>query len=467
VPAGSPITAPVGIGGALLVFVLGIIAAGFANFAWLMSNGATTGNAPQASQGLPPLAGPLVVGSTLWGLAAVFCLFWFRDRRGPLAARSFMVVYLLSGLAVPLLPQAAAAGTRVFPLMWVASAAIYNAVWQTYFSRSGRVRATYQAGLPRRPVVALGQLAALAAGIAAAGVVAARVGDLARLWNLEASSAQVRLDGDTEQPPGRNELAETADRLRDRLDARGLNAGQVRVPDTSSAPIEVVYLHPRGSDGPPPAWVLRRGVLEFVEVLEGPFATEVEAERARRAHPDARVLRSKASTDHIYLCRREALLDNVSVRSARLDRDSVGAPAVSAELTAGGGIAMRKFAAAAGRRLAIVLDDVVLSAPVIRGELGQQVQIAPLTPAEASELKAVLTSGLPLPRSLRVVEVQPLRSSVPWLARRSILLAASTLPAAILLTLAVVGFLWLGARERRGLPDAAAMGRDSSGKGPL
>lgn len=458
-PGGSLGAARVGVGGALLVFILGIVAAGLANVSWMEGASATVVDGARGAHRLHPLVAPVILLSTLWGYAAVFCLFWFRDRRGPWAARSFMVVYLLSGLAVLLLAAAKQDGARRDPLIWIASAALYNAVWQPYFSRSRRVRATYHAGLPRRPGVAFGQIGALAVGVWAAGMLAAGARDVGRIWRLDASRALVRLDDDAERPPGQAELEETVDRLRDRLDARGLSAGQVRGPEAPSAPIEVIYLHPRDSGGPPPRWVLRRGVLEFVEVLEGPFPTEAEAKRAQLAHAGARLLRSAEPSAHIYLCPREPLLDNGGVAAARLDRDLTGAPAVRVEFTEIGARALRKFtAASAGRRLAIVLDEVVLSAPVIRGEIGQRGQITLTTLEEAVELEALLSSGRALPRALRVVEFRALPSRVPWLVRRSLRLAASSVPPAILLAVAVAGFVWLGATERRATELRIAVG---------
>ncbi|RLE10218.1 protein translocase subunit SecD [Candidatus Aerophobetes bacterium] len=102
-----------------------------------------------------------------------------------------------------------------------------------------------------------------------------------------------------------------------------------------------------------------------------------------------------------YLLKKEALLTGRNLKDARVEIGQWGQPYVSMELDSEGA---EKFAQITGRhigeRLAIILDDVVKSAPVIKTRIpnGKAVIEGNFTMDEANELRIVLKSGaLPVP----------------------------------------------------------------------
>jgi preprotein translocase subunit SecD len=108
-----------------------------------------------------------------------------------------------------------------------------------------------------------------------------------------------------------------------------------------------------------------------------------------------------------YVVEKKALLTGADVANARVSIDqNTSEPYVSLELTAAGG---RQFAeltsANVGRRLAIVLDGNVYSAPVIRERIpsGQAQITGGFTSEEATDLAIVLRAGA-LPAPVQVLE---------------------------------------------------------------
>jgi len=102
-----------------------------------------------------------------------------------------------------------------------------------------------------------------------------------------------------------------------------------------------------------------------------------------------------------YLLQKEALLTGRNLKDARVEIGQWGQPYVSMELDDEGA---KKFAQITGRhigeRLAIILDNVVKSAPVIKTRIpnGKAVIEGNFTLEEANELRIVLKSGaLPVP----------------------------------------------------------------------
>jgi SecD/SecF fusion protein len=120
-----------------------------------------------------------------------------------------------------------------------------------------------------------------------------------------------------------------------------------------------------------------------------------------------------------------------------LDPRSPNSPGVSMTLTTKGANVFRKVTGAnVGRQLAIVLDNKVASAPVIRDRIptGQAQITGRFSDAEAKDLAIILRAGA-LPAPVRVVEE---RTVGPSLGRDSI---ASGLRAGIVAAVIVIGFM--------------------------
>lgn len=106
-----------------------------------------------------------------------------------------------------------------------------------------------------------------------------------------------------------------------------------------------------------------------------------------------------------YLVSRESVITGRDLKNARVSVDENNQPAVSFSLNTNGA---SKFKAATGanvgRQLAIVLDDMVESAPVIRGQISDEGQISGrFTTEEADILAKVLRAGA-LPATLKPLQ---------------------------------------------------------------
>jgi preprotein translocase subunit SecD len=106
-----------------------------------------------------------------------------------------------------------------------------------------------------------------------------------------------------------------------------------------------------------------------------------------------------------YLLRRDAVVTGRDLKSAHSGRDELDRPNVRFALKTQGAEALeRETARHIGRRLAIVLDGRVISAPTIDGAVGAEGQIrGGFTAADADELALLLRAGA-LPATLRYVQ---------------------------------------------------------------
>jgi preprotein translocase subunit SecD len=126
----------------------------------------------------------------------------------------------------------------------------------------------------------------------------------------------------------------------------------------------------------------------------------------------------RAAGTEFYAVRKTVTVTGTDLKNARVQKGRVGEPNVGFSLTPDGG---RKFGeltgANVGRRLAIVLDNKVVSAPRINSQINDQGVIeGTFTTQQASDLALVLRSGS-LPASLTTMEE---RTVGPSLGRDSI-----------------------------------------------
>jgi preprotein translocase subunit SecD len=122
---------------------------------------------------------------------------------------------------------------------------------------------------------------------------------------------------------------------------------------------------------------------------------------------------SGLSTRDAYLVRKTATIAGTDLRTARPTVDEFNQPAVSFTLSRDG---VAKFSKATGenvgRLLAIILDDVVVSAPSIKERIATaDARITGVSRQEADDLALVLRSGA-LPASLTTLEQQEIGPSL-------------------------------------------------------
>ncbi|WP_448588249.1 protein translocase subunit SecD [Thermocrinis sp.] len=134
----------------------------------------------------------------------------------------------------------------------------------------------------------------------------------------------------------------------------------------------------------------KTALLELKLVVESGAREELE----KRITPELELLPSGDPFEW-FLVEKSAVITGADLKTAYTSQDEFGRPAVSFELTDRGA---DKFGEATekniGKRLAIVLDKKVISAPVIRSRITDMGQITgQFTPEESRELAIVLRAG--------------------------------------------------------------------------
>jgi preprotein translocase subunit SecD len=157
-------------------------------------------------------------------------------------------------------------------------------------------------------------------------------------------------------------------------------------------------------------------VLELKKVENGPFETEEEALRQYNGKlPDDLVIVKHAAGDvkGYSVLRIESVITGRELKNAVLSRDEYGAPAVSFSLNAQGAKRFQTFTAAnIGKKLAIVLDDRIISDPVVNAVISYDGIIqGRFSSEEASDLALKLRSGS-LPAELRLEHEQVIGPSL-------------------------------------------------------
>jgi len=197
-------------------------------------------------------------------------------------------------------------------------------------------------------------------------------------------------------PPGENvrDAVDVAlEIIRNRIDQFG-----VREPTIVREGEKRIVVDLPGIEDPQRAIALigKTALLEFKLVDE---KGDLEEALKGMVPPDDEILYN--SEGKPYLVKKEALLTGGAIKDARVQIDQWGRPYVALDFTSEGA---EKFADITGKhvgeRLAIVLDNVVKSAPVIKTRItgGKAVIEGIGTMEEANELRIVLKSGaLPVP----------------------------------------------------------------------
>jgi protein-export membrane protein SecD len=145
--------------------------------------------------------------------------------------------------------------------------------------------------------------------------------------------------------------------------------------------------------------------LEFKKVIAAAENKELLTSRYPEGLPEGTVVVSSVEKDEVLLVPREPVLTGTALEDARLQFDRMGVPVVSFTWNADGTRKFREFTKEnIGQRLAAIIDNEVITAPVIRSEIGHSGQIeGNFKQAEATDLALRLRSGS-LPIALRIEE---------------------------------------------------------------
>jgi preprotein translocase subunit SecD len=232
-----------------------------------------------------------------------------------------------------------------------------------------------------------------------------------------ASGPRAQLVMETDLPPGVCVTPELMPAVRGvlerRLQALQVRGAQIQMQDEGCAG-RIVVDWPAGKNAEAVARSLQRtGLLELVEI--GPSADPRYPDVQPGAYvrttsnprtPDAAALGQTLFPypDTVF----KAVLTGRNVKTARVELDSYGQPAISFQLDDEGTQGFADYTTThVGDILAIVMDNVVLSAPRIQSAIpeGKGMITGKFTREEADSLTAQMSSGA-LPAPLRVLEMK-------------------------------------------------------------
>ncbi|ACO04519.1 MAG TPA: protein translocase subunit SecD [Persephonella sp.] len=152
--------------------------------------------------------------------------------------------------------------------------------------------------------------------------------------------------------------------------------------------------------------------LELLEVVDTAFSKEELLKKYPDGLPEGTKI-LEGPEEHIngqtvkewFLVKDTPIVTGSMLKDARTTIDQSGKPAVNFELTSEGAeIFGEATAKMIGKRLAIVLDNKVISAPVVRSRISSAGQITGnFTPEEAADLAIVLRAGA-LPAPVHILE---------------------------------------------------------------
>lgn len=155
------------------------------------------------------------------------------------------------------------------------------------------------------------------------------------------------------------------------------------------------------------------GQLELKIVENGPYPTEAEVGAVPEGMEIVKGAGNVPGADQFYLVRRAAAVTGRDLRTARAAMDENGRPAVSFTLNSEGATKFGKVTGDnIGRRLAIILDGRINSAPEIQGRITGEGRISgSFTQQEVADLSTVLRSGS-LPATLTYLEERTIGPSL-------------------------------------------------------
>ena len=258
-------------------------------------------------------------------------------------------------------------------------------------------------------------------------------------------------------PPSAAEIAQTITILKARLQDLGFDDAEV---GSGAAPNRIsVVVHGVADREGLMASVFRGSRLSFAIVRAGPATDRQTFVPVGTGEPEHLMVVSSRSSDRVlggglYLVDRVPVITGEDIADASPAPDQANEPTILVRLTPDG---LRKLSEAmktnVGGRIAILLDDVIVTAPVIEGAITEpEVRIAGgFTRQEARDVVLLLRSG-GLPTTLTVTAIYPLPAEPGYPVRRSALAAS-----ALLAGMAVFLFARQRRAERASALDHASM----------
>jgi len=215
----------------------------------------------------------------------------------------------------------------------------------------------------------------------------------------------------------REVLEQTRQILERRINAFGLSEAPVQ-PYGSRGNELLVQLPGISDPSRAKSLLQKRGVLEWYAVEEGPYAsaTEAMAQNGSRVPPNGKLLATRPAADgrrSWYLLEARPIIRGTDLRDARLAVDAMEQPVTAFTLSQDAATRFEQYTQAnIGQRSAIVLDEEILSVPVIEDVIRDSGQIrGARNREEAEDLAVNLRSGA-LPAAIEIAQERTVEASL-------------------------------------------------------
>jgi preprotein translocase subunit SecD len=247
----------------------------------------------------------------------------------------------------------------------------------------------------------------------------------------------------------REVVAQTRQILERRLNASGLSEAPVQ-PYGSRGNELLVQLPGVTNPARVRALLQSRAVLEWYSVEAGPWASETDAmsQYAGILPFKRRLLSTRPAPNgqrEWYLVASPPIIRGTDLRDARVAGGATGQPVTTFSLSQAAAARFEQYTRAnIGRRSAIVLDNQILSAPVIEDVIGDSGQIrGARSLAEAQDLAIDLRSGA-LPAAIDIIQEQIVEASLGADSIRDGMRAAAAGLASVI-AIMLLYYRWAGA----------------------
>jgi preprotein translocase subunit SecD len=205
--------------------------------------------------------------------------------------------------------------------------------------------------------------------------------------------------------------------LERRINAFGLSEAPVRPYGSRGNELQVQF--PGITDSSRVMKLLKsRSVLEWYSVEDGPYANQAEAmtQHGGIVPPNRKLMATKPTPDRgpgWYLLDTKPVIRGTDLRDARAGSDTMNQPVTTFLLTQDAATRFEQYTQAnIGRRSAIVLDDEILSVPVIESVIRDSGQIRGARNFEEAEDLAVNLRSGALPAAIEIVQQRTVEASL-------------------------------------------------------
>ncbi len=205
--------------------------------------------------------------------------------------------------------------------------------------------------------------------------------------------------------------------IRNRVDEFGVSNAAIQKIGMGGGNKILVQLPGVDDPGRVKGLIKNTAMLEFRAVISGPFTTEEDAlkDQGGVLPDDMKIFKTnpRRMDKGYYILKTATVVSGKDLKNAKRSQDRYGAPAVSFTLNSQGASKIRKFSSAnIGKRMAVVLDERIETAPIIQDVLSYDNQITgTYTIDEVNDMALVLRSGA-LPAPLKYLQERTIGPSL-------------------------------------------------------